>query len=279
MPLLSINDLLAPDALTRIEEAKTLHTLYNEHLADLEDKGHVRLPGIHASEISKCYRQAVYTMRGEPKVFDTKEDTEGKAYWRKVLDHGTWLHDMIQTHFHSMAANSNQRITFQDEARLDPNIQPMAAKWNIYSSSDGIFTFHERNQATWNFDPTLRVGLEIKSSKSSEFNKLREPKPEHIEQVHVYMAVLDLPLFWVLYFDKDNQNITPATPPWLVRFDHKIWGKLENRFASWHQNLADGTLPDPMPGSHCGFCGYKTVCNPPDKKTFMPKPRPFQRRL
>lgn len=278
MPLLSVRDLLAADALDRIEEAKTLHTLYAEHLANLEDKGPVREPGIHASEISKCYRQAVYTMRGEPKVFDRQDDTEGKAYWKKVLDHGTWIHDMVQTHLHGMASSSKQRITFEHEVKLNPSTQPLAARWNIYSSCDGIFTFHERNPTTWRFDPTLRVGLEIKSSKSSEFSKMREPKPEHIEQVHVYMAVLDLPLFWVLYFDKDTQNITPATPPWLVRFDERLWNKIEKRFSDWHQNLAAGTLPDPMPGPHCGFCGYKTVCNPPDRKTFMPKPRPFLRR-
>jgi CRISPR/Cas system-associated exonuclease Cas4 (RecB family) len=217
-------------------------------------------------------------MRGEPKVFNSQDDVDGKAFWKKVLDHGTWIHDMVQTHLHGMADDSQQRITFEDEVKLHPNNQPLAAKWNIHSSCDGIFTFHERNPNTWRFDPVLRVGLEIKSSKSDQFTRMREPKPEHVEQVHVYMAVLDIPLFWVMYFDKDTQNVTPATPPWLVRFDQKLWNNIEKRFADWHKNLADGTLPEPMPGMHCGFCGYKTVCNPPNSKTFVPKPRPFQRR-
>ena len=282
MPLLSTADLLAPDALDRIEEAKTLNTLYKIHLAHAEDNGPIRVPGIHASEISKCYRQAVYTMRGEPKVFNpgpiTEELIDTQAYWKEVLDHGTWLHDMIQTHLHGMARNSNQRITFQHEVPLHPEIQPLAAKWNIHSSCDGLITLHERNPNTWRFDPTLRVGLEIKSSKSARFSKLQEPEPAHIEQVHVYMAVLDIPLFWIMYFDKDTQNYTPSTPPWLVRFDYRLWNKLESRFATWNQHLVDGTLPDQMPGTHCSFCGYKSVCNPPSKKTFMPKPRPFMRR-
>jgi CRISPR/Cas system-associated exonuclease Cas4 (RecB family) len=278
MPLLSINDLLAPDALDRIEEAKELGALYHEYLSDLKD-GSVRHPGIHASEISKCYRQAVYTMKGEPKVFDSSDSVETRAYWKKVLDHGTWLHDMVQTHFHDMARNSNQRITFQSEVKLHPSAQPLAARWNIHSSCDGLFTFHVRNPTTWRFDPVLRVGLEIKSSKDSEFSKLKEPKPEHIEQVHVYMAVLDVPLFWVMYFNKDNQNITPATPPWLVRFDRRLWERLEQRFANWEEHIAKGTLPDPMPGPHCSFCGYKTVCNPPERKVFTLKtPGPIRGR-
>lgn len=277
MPLLSTNDLLAPDALERIEEAKTLGNLYNEHLANLED-GHIRLPGIHASEISKCYRQAVYTMRGEPKKYNSKDGAEDKAYWKKVLDHGTWIHDMIQTHLHGMADASKQRITFQDEIKLRPDLQPLAARWNIHSSCDGLLTFHERNPTTWRYDPTTRVGLEIKSASSSSFASLREPKPEHVEQVHLYMAVLDVPLFWVMYFDKNNQNVTPATPPWLVRFDQGLWNKMEARFATWEDHIAKGTLPDAMPGMHCGFCGYKTVCNPPAKKTYTPKPRPFRAR-
>ena len=230
----------------------------------------VRTAGIHASEISKCYRQAVYTMRGEPKAFDDKDDVEGKAYWKKVMDHGTWLHSMIQSHMHDLARCSKQIVTFQDEAVIHPDKQEVARKWNIHSSADGIFTFHERNPETWRFDPVLRVGLEIKSSKSDGFVKMMEPKPEHIEQVHVYMAVLDVPIFWIMYFDKDTQNITASKPPWLVRFDRKLWSKLEQRFENWNQHLAAGTLPDAMPGFHCGFCPYQLVCKP--KKAFKPRP-------
>jgi hypothetical protein len=278
MPLVTISDLNAPDAMDRIEEAKGLQGHYHRHLAEMEDK-HDRPAGIHASEISKCYRQAVYTMKGEKKIKGAQSsgDVEGKAYWKKIFDTGSAIHAMIQGHLEQMAIKSNFPtatewvLDFEQEVRINPTLQPLAAKWDIHSSCDGAFTFYAKRQ------PQLRVGLEIKTSKDSEFQKLREPKPEHVEQAHVYMAALDIPLFWLLYFNKDNANITPSEPPWLLPFDSKLWAKLESRFASWKVHVQDGTLPEQMPGMHCGFCPYKWTCKPPEKKSFMPKPRPFRR--
>jgi hypothetical protein len=282
MPLINISDLTqASDMLERMDEAKNLHSLYHQHLADLEDQGPKREMGIHASEISKCYRQAVYTMRGEEKR-NEPGDVEAKAYWKKVLDQGTYIHKMVQDHFGLMSFQSLGKMGFQKEVPISPflahlDFQPIAVKWNLHSSADGVFTFFDRNPQTWEYIPRLRVGLEIKSASSSSFEKMKEPDPAHIEQVHVYMAALDIPMFWIMYFNKDNQNITPSTPPWLVHFDPFLWKKLEDRFASWQEHLRMNTLPEKMPGSHCTFCKYKWTCKPPDRKTFKPRPTAFGR--
>lgn len=275
--LLGIQDLedAAPSHL--IEEAERLTSKYENYLAGKSDGGK-RKAGIHASEISKCYRMAVYTMRGEEKR-KQEEDPQDSARWQRTFDQGHAIHQMIQQHFRSMADNSGRSLRFEDEVPLHPNRQPLAAKWNIHSSCDGIFTFQKRDPETWDMQPYIRMGLEIKSANANQFGSLREPKPEHIEQAHVYMAVLDLPIMWLLYFNKDNQNITPASSPWLLSFDRKLWERLERRFAGWNKHLEEGTLPDAMPGSHCGFCQYAWTCKPPGRykswsqATKIPLPR------
>lgn len=262
MPLATRADLLSSDFIERLEDAQSLTSRYQHYLAKLEDNGPVRHPGIHASEISKCYRQAVYTMKAETKKHEQNRDTDTKAYWAKVLNHGTSIHELVQGHFAGMAKASKGAMAFESEIKLHPDIQPLAKKWNIFSSCDGLFTFLKRDPKTWRREPTLRLGLEIKSASDASFSKLKEPDPAHIEQVHVYMAVLDIPVFWLLYFNKNNQSTTPSSPPWLVVFDEKLWHKLEQRFASWNEHLANGTLPAAMPGMHCDFCGYQWTCRP-----------------
>jgi CRISPR/Cas system-associated exonuclease Cas4 (RecB family) len=247
---------------TFISEIGSLPEQYDRYLVAAQstaDELSKRAPGIHASEISKCYRKAVYTMRGEEKR--EEGNLQERARWQRTFAQGHAIHRMIQSHFTNMAELSKRTLLFTDEVPISPDKQALAAKWSIHSSCDGIFTFQERDASTWNYNPYIRVGLEIKSANANQFEALREPKPEHIEQVHVYMAVLDLPVTWVLYYNKNNQNITPATTPWLVRFNAKLWAKLESRFASWHEHLNAGTLPDAMPGSHCGFCPYTWTCS------------------
>jgi hypothetical protein len=275
MPLLTIDDLHnASDVLDRLDDAKGMSALYTEYLAKMEDGGGHRAAGIHASEISKCYRQAVYTMIGQEKRFaksDDMDEEEMKAWWRKILDHGHAIHAMIQGQFHGLANNSRSFITFEDEVKIRPGPdQIISNRWDLHSSCDGLFTMYAQNEVTQNYEPTLRLGLEIKSSKSSRFEKMKEPEAAHIEQIHVYMAALNIPIFWMVYFNKDNQNITPSQPPWLIRFDASLWTKLEKRFEMFNEHAAAGTLPDRMTGSHCGFCSYKWACEPPTRSSFRP---------
>lgn len=255
--LIGIKDLesaLAPN----MAEIENLIAAYDRHL--IQEENNTRKPGIHASEISRCYRQAVYTMRGEEKK--QEGNAQERIRWKRTFELGHAIHGMLQTHFKTMAEGSGLKLQFAAEVPIHPNKQELAAKWNIHSSCDGVFTFQYRDPTTWNYVPYIRMGLEIKSSNANQFEKLQEPKPEHIEQTCVYMAVLDLPVMWILYFNKDNQNITPSTAPWLVKFDPKLWARLESRFAKWHEHLAAGTLPDPMPGIHCNFCPYAWTCLP-----------------
>lgn len=252
MQLLTIGDLDNLEAnLPLVEMFKGLSGDYDRFLDNYEEKGN-RAPGIHASEISGCERKAVYSILGEQRVKNIP------ARWRKRFDVGHAVHDMLQTHFERMARASGGRFSFEREVRISPKLQPVAAMWEIVSSCDGVFTFYDESG-----NPIARCVLEIKTSSPGEFEKLKGPQPDHIEQAHVYMACLDIPYTWFLYTNKGNQNITGSNnPAFLIPFDYAVWAKLEEKFARMLEAAATQTLPDRLESIVCEFCSYRELCQP-----------------
>lgn len=211
-----------------------------------------RAKGVHASEVSKCFRQLVYAVRG-----DERKSAATTMKRRFRLGHA--VHAMIQSDWHRIADNtqgSPEEIEFEDEVRIHPGLGGYAEEWDIHSSCDGIITLHQNNEEY------LRVGLEIKTESQGQFEKLRSPRAEHLEQACIYMACLDLPLLWFLYYNKSNSNITPSVAPFLVRFNPSLWENLELRFARAHAMAEAGKLPERDQGIYCAWCSFSWHCKP-----------------
>lgn len=217
----------------------------------------MRPPGIHASEMSKCQRLFVYSMRGEPKT--TKSSN---AKMQQVFDIGKLVHAKVQRDFHKMAARSQGRVRFMEEVPIEPYTNALAKMWTVYSSADGLLEFWERNPETGAPHVILRVVVEIKTINPAEYTELKKPSAEHVEQTHLYMACLDAPLAWVLYVNKSNGAQTPAEPPWVYEFDDAVWAKLEERFDKAYDHVHLRTLPDREEGFGCEWCPYADACAP-----------------
>lgn len=263
MPLTSIADLNQPIEVLQpyMDLAKTLSKLYDRFLEEWEEDPSHRAPGIHASELNKCVRETYYSVIGLEKQNSTSVNM------RRRFHMGHAIHEMVQRELHKMAAKLQAQeiaaqngwfLQFEDEVKVSPKHQALAAKYKIMSSCDGIFTFRELE----NGDPVLRVGLEIKSENPDGYEKLQAPKKEHIEQMHIYMACLDLPLVWFFYMNKGNQNTTPSSAPWLLPFDPAVWQKLETRAQEVLSHEEAGTEPRREEGHHCSFCPYSYKCQP-----------------
>lgn len=267
MPLLTTADLQqSPQALEPyLRQAQTLSDMYFRNLAEEQDETYnytvehygtgTRAPGIHASEVSKCMRQIVYCVAGT----ERKPPVEGADVNMLMrFQIGTSVHSMVQSAFHRIAGKSGGRLHFQDEVRIHPELGGPAAVWNLRSSVDGVFTFiDELGQ------PELRVGLEIKTISADGFAKLRSPQKDHLEQTTIYQAALDLPLMWVLYYNKSNSNITQSFAPWLYKFDAGKWhNDLEIRFAKCTYMAQTGQMPERSEGMHCRWCSFAYACDP-----------------
>jgi hypothetical protein len=260
MPLLTIDDLETDDALitqvaNMLSGEDSFLSRYMKFLERDTGSANARAPGIHASEISGCERKIVYSLNGTPR----KEQTRG--FWKMKFNVGHAMHAMIQGHFHEMAKESGCAMLFDDEVKISPLLGGVSEKWNINSSCDGIITFQQPDaNGVWH--PIARIGLEIKTESPDGYEKLRAPKLGHIEQAHVYMKALDVPVFWFLYMNKGNQNMTDSAGPWMVKFDKNIWDNLEARFDSVYSHARNGTLPDRDEGIVCEFCAFSHACQP-----------------
>lgn len=251
MKLTSIADLQVPGAKLLEQLAQSLNQLYDDFLDDFPEPDD-RAPGIHASEICACKRQTYYTLLAVPK----KRQITG--FWRKRFQVGHALHDMIQSHFELMAANSNGRFTFTREVKIQD--YPLAQELFLVSSCDGVFTFYENGVAI------VRIALEIKSKSPKEYEKLKKPEPKHVEQSHLYLKVLDIPLVWYLYWDKGTQNYTPSSSPYLAFFDEAVWARIEKRSREVIEAAETNTLPDREEDMHCQWCPYQHLCLPASVK-------------
>lgn len=276
MGLVRIHDLNGPPEHVRemVEKAKNLSLLYDQYCNAADHDAHERAAGIHASELSPCLRKVVYNLAGyKPRPVISK-------FWRQRFMHGHAIHGWLQDDFHKIAARSKAAklaakmaldrgwtLDFSDEVRVSPDLQPIAKRLNIHSSCDGIFTFRDETGVE-----VLRVALEIKSESPDGFDKLKEPKKEHVEQAHVYMACHDVPLTWFFYFSKGSQNNTPSSAPWLVVFDPAIWQSIEDKCAQVMAHAEQGTLPERTETIVCEFCPYTHHCQPQIINSFKKQP-------
>ena len=265
--LLSINDLYDPTndwksllpTIAWLEGAykswKVKDTGFNRVIPVHMGNDLARSPGLHASELNTCIRQAAYALRGEERC--VQEESDGNPNMKMRFDLGKMVHALIQDDFEHICIQTRGVISFEDEVKIWPGMGGVAAQYNYASSSDGIFTFSDQY-----LSPYIRLGLEIKTMSADEFDKANKPKDAHIQQGTLYQKCLDIPLMWYLYYNKSNSNWTPPTAPWIVPFDRNEWAKIEARSAQAHSHTQQGTLPDREEGMHCKWCAFAKTCNP-----------------
>lgn len=254
MPLTSIHDVHNADAL---EEAYVLadpiSQRFEEYIEAQPEDGDTRPGGIHASEISGCQRRLVYS------IMNTQRVGKSPYIWKRRFKMGHLIHDMLQTEFASFQMSAQYRVEFEKEVKVSPTLQPVAAQWDINSSCDGIFRIWQKNPELL----LLKLGIEIKSMNPDEFERLKAPKPDHIEQAHVYMAALDIPLMWFVYVNKANGNYTKSWDrKFVIPFNPQTWEKLEARFDIAHQNASLNILPEREESILCEFCAFSHTCQP-----------------
>lgn len=283
MQLINLQDLARPEEELSplISQAQKLGDLWLEFIKQDDDRHEYvvsvggdkdRTGGIHASEMSKCMRRLVYSIMGTERRPDAQST---KANMKLRFRTGTAIHSMIQCDFKRMAEwytknyqHLGWALTFESELPVRSHLQEVAKAWDLSSSCDGAFTFWRQNREMppsygYAWDPYIRVGLEIKTSSAPQYEERKRPEADHLEQTCLYQATLDLPLMWVLYYNKSNSNFTTPFSPWLFKFDRTLWEReLEMRFAKAHHQAETQQLPDRTEGMHCGWCPFSYACQP-----------------
>lgn len=216
-----------------------------------------RAEGFHASELSGCFKRLVYTQTDVAKK-PNPSDLNMKMRFRM----GHAVHAMLQNDLTRMADRSQGTLHFQSELKIDPELQPVAAQYDIHSHCDGLLTFSRWYPEYQQWYAYLRVGVEIKTKSDKEYDKLKKPEEYHLEQTNVYMKCLDVPLMWTLYYNKSNSNFTQPEEPYLFKYDPQIWDKLLGRMDRAKEYAANGNTPPREEGMPCGWCPYAWHCQP-----------------
>lgn len=255
MKLMTIDDLAVPGVEQRLAQAEGIYEMYCRHLEEKKESQVARAPGVHASEIMGCTRRAVFSIRGVDKL------STPSLPWKRRFAIGHAVHDMIQKQFQDMGKNDQMMIKFDPEVPINPFGNEVAARYKIFSSCDGVFTFYDRYEHGW--EQVMRLGCEIKTESPDGFAKLTKPKQEHIGQAHVYMKCLNIPLMWFVYYNKGNQNMTPSVlGSFLIKYDPAVWEEVSTRADFLLALAATEEIPEKEEGIMCEFCPYAWTCEP-----------------
>lgn len=263
MRLLTIDDLATPGWEPLLDHVASIQKVYNLYKSRARSRRHLsmtisgdedRPPGLHASELCTCIRQASYSLKAVKKKSDDRS-IDNNMLMRFDIGHA--VHALLQNDFHRMCGYSDGRILFEDEVRINDSTGGVALTYQIRSSSDGVFTFYD-----YDANPYLRCGLEIKSMSDAEFEKYKTPDKKHLLQGNLYQKCLDLPLMWYLYYNKSNSNYTAPRAPFVQKFNPNIWNQIESRAVQIHDLTNKGLLPEREEGRHCSWCPYSTECAP-----------------
>jgi CRISPR/Cas system-associated exonuclease Cas4 (RecB family) len=227
---------LTVDEKSDVEEF--LEALDNAIISGEDKSRHIEDDGFHPSSLGvkhgKCARRAVYLLRGVPK--------EAKFPPRilRVFANGHAVHDRLQSLMETMGIEMESEIVIKTDDPVP-----------IRGHADGVIEWNGR-----------RILIEIKSCNENVFlNRLKwkKAKDEHVEQANIYAYVLNIDVIWVIYENKNSQDIT--------LFEVKAnRTKAETQIEKWrkqYEAFKQGKLPKRpfKPDSPtCASCDFKAHC-------------------
>lgn len=132
----------------------------------------------------------------------------------------------------------------------------------------GDYTIHGRVDALCQHDNSRLVVHEVKSAKTAHW--MKEPKPEHVEQLQFYLNALGVEWGVVDYCDKTvllhgfdpRRPDEPATvdKSFTVQSDPNTYAELIKRARFLWECWAGRNMPDASRGWQCDYCLYHDIC-------------------
>lgn len=136
-----------------------------------------------SGDCKKCLRQLYFE-----KVYNDKQ--EHSITTKRTFKVGHAIHSMVQAWIEDMST-----LQGFPKTAYGAEVKVRNKELNVSGSVDDIVRFP--------CDPELDVPLEIKTINSQQFGMLVSPKPEHIDQVNMYLTLKDLEFGIILYIEKD----------------------------------------------------------------------------
>ena len=208
-------------------------------------KGQISTRGVgyhHPSSLAGCTRNLYYCRSG----LAGRENTELNLRFR--FDTGHAVHGQLNKYVEKMFP--------QSVAQTDV---PLSAPSMFMAGEADMIVFDE-------------VVIDFKTAATKSFAKVRPPiitpkgdvRPAsmkgYVWQVHAYMAMADIPMALILYYNKDNSRIMEVPVP----FNRMVWEQVEQKIDTVEAAFETGEVPDrEIDPFFCkNMCAYFAECKP-----------------
>lgn len=237
VPKVSDEDTVKPD-----EDELDLATALTKAIDESIEKGltgkYKKIGGFHPSNTNDCARYLVYLFRG---IFVPSDVT---ARLQRIFDNGHATHSRLYGYFENMG------ILIADEVPINTVLHYEDYEIPIEGTTDGLIN--------WDGEKII----ELKSISDAGFAQRRlfkKPKSDHYKQIQIYMTATNIDSGFVIYENKNNQQILVFE----VHKDEEFMNKLLKKYGKIYKAFKEGKLPKryKSPSSeHCKYCNLKSYC-------------------
>lgn len=215
-----------------VEIRKTIVEGIDEHLEKRNSPVFKQVSGFHPSYTNQCSRYWYYLFNG----VQMKSSFSPQTY--RIFDNGHSVHNRLYSYFREMG------VLLEEEIPVSWGTPP------IEGTADGIIDWGGRKL----------IELKSISSEGFHYRKLyNKPKDEHYRQAQIYMKCLDLDSGYVIYENKNNQEILPIH----IEIDNKFIDKLFKKYTEIYNNYLNNQIPErpyKRTSAHCGSCDLAALC-------------------
>lgn len=191
-----------------------------------------KVNGFHPSYTNQCSRYWFYLFEG----IEMQTSFSPQTY--RIFDNGHAVHERIYGYLRDMGILVAEEIPVTYE---NPPIE---------GTADGIIDFHGKKL------------IELKSISNEGFEYRRiynKPKDEHYRQAQIYMRCLDLDQAFIIYENKNNQQILPI----LIDRDDLFIDKLFTKYNKIHKDFLANNIPSrpyKKTSKNCRDCDLASQC-------------------
>jgi CRISPR/Cas system-associated exonuclease Cas4 (RecB family) len=215
-----------------VEIRKELSVGIDDHLIKRNETNFKQVKGFHPSYTNQCSRYWYYLFQG----VNVTPSFSAQTY--RIFDNGHAVHSRLYSYFREMG------ILVAEEIPVTYDSPP------IEGTADGIIDWYGHKL------------IELKSISSEGFHYRQlhsKPKDEHYRQAQIYMHCLDLESGYVIYENKNNQDILPI----YIDRDQKFIDKLFKKYETIYHNYVNGQIPDhpyKRTSANCNSCDLAALC-------------------
>jgi len=156
----------------------------------------------------------------------------------RIFDNGHAVHERLYSYFRDMGILVAEEVPISND---DPPIQ---------GTADGII----------DLDGHKLIELKSISTEGFQYRQLaHKPSDDHVRQANLYMHCLGLDSGFVIYENKNNQQILPI----YIERDDVFLDKLFKKYRKIHKAFLDGQKPDrpyKRTSKHCARCDLADQC-------------------